>query len=167
MRALGIDPGSSMTGFGVVEQTATGYHHVDSGVVRTRAAQPLAERLATIHAGIMQIIDETRPDEVAIEEVFVARNSRAALVLGQARGVVLLAAAQSGLAVTGYAPRQMKKALVGYGDAAKVQVAEMVRRLLGLAGAPYPADVGDALALALCHLYHAAAQRRLRAVVAR
>jgi crossover junction endodeoxyribonuclease RuvC len=166
MRALGIDPGSSMTGFGVVEQTATGYRHIDSGVVRTRAAQLLPERLATIYAGILRIIDETRPDEVAIEEVFVARNSRAALVLGQARGVVILAAAQSGLAVAGYAPRQMKQALVGYGDADKTQVGEMVRRLLNLPGVPHPADVGDALALALCHLHHAAAHRRLREAVA-
>ena len=79
MRALGIDPGSTVTGFGVVEQTATGYRHVDSGVVRTRPTQPLSERLATIYGGILRIIDETRPDEVAIEEVFVARNSRAAL----------------------------------------------------------------------------------------
>ena len=154
-----------MTGFGVVEQTATGYRHVDSGVVRTRAAQPLPERLATIYGGIRRVIDETRPDEVAIEEVFVARNSRAALVLGQARGVVLLAAAQSGLMVTGYAPRQMKKALVGYGAADKTQVGEMVRRLLGLPGVPHPADVGDALALALCHLHHAVADRRLREAV--
>ena len=94
-----------------------------------------------------------------------ARNSRAALVLGQARGVVLLAAAQSGLMVTGYAPRQMKKALVGYGAADKTQVGEMVRRLLGLPGVPHPADVGDALALALCHLHHAVADRRLREAV--
>jgi crossover junction endodeoxyribonuclease RuvC len=166
MRALGIDPGSSMTGFGVVEQTASGYRHLDSGVVRTRPGQPLPERLATIYRGILRIIDETRPDEVAIEEVFVARNSRAALVLGQARGVVLLAAAQSGLVVAGYAPRQMKKALVGYGDADKTQVGEMVRRLLALPGLPYPADVGDALALALCHLHHAAAGRRLREAIA-
>jgi len=165
MRALGIDPGSSITGFGVVEHTSAGYAHIDSGVVRTDASQSFPERLATIHAAICRIIAETQPDEVAVEEVFVARNSRAALVLGQARGVALLAAAQAGLTVTGYAPRQMKKALVGYGDADKAQVGDMVRRLLGLPGVPHPADVGDALAMALCHLHHAAAQRRLRAAV--
>ena len=165
MRALGIDPGSSITGFGVVEHTAAGYVHIDSGVVRTDASRPLPERLATIHAALCRIIAETRPDEVAVEEVFVARNARAALVLGQARGVALLAAAQAGLPVTSYAPRQMKQALVGYGDADKAQVGHMVRCLLGLPGVPHPPDVGDALAMALCHLHHAAAHRRLCAAV--
>ena len=165
MRALGIDPGSSITGFGVVEYTAAGYAHIDSGVVRSDASQPLPERLATIHAAICRIIAEAQPDEVAVEEVFVARNARAALVLGQARGVVLLAAAQAGLPVTGYAPRQMKQTLVGYGNADKAQVGDMVRRLLALPGVPHPADVGDALAMALCHLHHAATHRRLCAAV--
>jgi crossover junction endodeoxyribonuclease RuvC len=165
MRVLGIDPGSTVTGFGIVEQCDDGYTHVDSGVVRTRANNPLAGRLYRLHEGIVEVIREGRPDAVAIEDVFVARNSRAALVLGQARGVVLLAAAQAGLPVCDYAPRQVKQALVGYGQADKAQVAEMVRRLLALPAPPAPVDASDALAIALCHLHHAGFTRRLAQAV--
>ena len=166
MRTLGIDPGSAITGFGVVEQRGGVLRHIDSGVVRPRAGEPLEAKLHTIHSGIVQIIAENAPQVVAIEEVFVARNSRAALVLGQARGVILLAAAQAGLPVHGYAPRTMKQALVGYGNADKRQVAEMVRRLLALPGLPSPMDVSDALALALCHLQHAGFSQRMQQAVA-
>jgi len=166
MVALGIDPGSSVTGYGLVALDGSRLIHVASGAIRTHGGDPLPSRLRAIHDGLVAVIEEHRPAEVAVEELFVARHARAALVLGQARGVALLAAAESGLEVTGYAPRLVKKTVVGYGQAEKGQVAEMVRRLLGLAEAPRPADVTDALALAICHLQHAGVARRLAGGVA-
>ncbi len=161
MLVLGIDPGSAVTGYGVVALDGARLHHVASGAVRTRSGDPLPSRLRTIHDALVAVIETHRPTEVAVEELFVARHARAALVLGQARGVALLAAAEAGLEVAGYAPRLVKQTVVGYGQAEKGQVAEMVRRLLGLAEAPRPADVTDALAIAICHLQHAGVARRI------
>ncbi len=161
MLALGIDPGSSVTGYGVVARHGSRLVHVDSGAIHTRSGDPLESRLLAIHDGLAEVIGRHHPRAVAVEELFVARHACAALVLGQARGVALLAAAEAGLEVAGYAPRLVKQTVVGYGQAEKGQVAEMVRRLLGLASPPRPADVTDALALAICHLQHAGVARRI------
>ncbi|RMF78759.1 MAG: crossover junction endodeoxyribonuclease RuvC [Nitrospirae bacterium] len=161
MVTLGIDPGSAVTGYGVVAMRGSRLIHVASGAVRPPRGLPLAERLARIHAELARVIADHAPAAVAVEDLFVARHARAAVVLGQVRGVCLLAAAQAGLPVATYTARAVKQAVVGYGQAEKGQVAEMVRRLLGLAAAPRPADVTDALALALCHLQQSRFHRRL------
>jgi len=165
MLALGIDPGSSVTGYGVVAIDGSRLRHVASGAIRTRSGDPLPSRLRAIHDELVVVIEAHRPGSVAVEELFVARHARAALVLGQARGVALLAAAEAGLEVAGYAPRLVKQTVVGYGQAEKGQVAEMVRRLLGLDAVPRPADVTDALAIAICHLQHAGVARRIAGAV--
>jgi len=160
LRILGIDPGSLVTGYGVVERRGAGLHHVAHGSLRQSRAAPLAMRLAAIHAGIVAVIECHRPTRVVVEKVFVAANPRAALVLGQARGVVLAAAAAAGLQVEELSPQAVKLAVVGTGAAQKLQVQRMVQRLLALELAPAP-DAADALAAALC-----AAQRSPRLTLA-
>lgn len=125
---------------------------VECGVLRTRAREPLPDRLRVIHEGLSEIIERLRPDLVAVEGVFYAANVRTTVVLGHARGVVLLAAAQAGLPVAEYSPAMVKKSVVGRGGALKPQVGYMVARLLQLRSAPSPADAADAVAVALTHL---------------
>jgi len=149
LRILGIDPGSLVTGYGVVERRGAGLHHIAHGTLRQPRSAPLATRLAAIHAGIASVIEAHRPDLVVVEGVFVAANPRAALVLGQARGVALAAAAAAGLRVDELSPQAVKLAVVGTGAAHKLQVQRMVRRLLALDVTP-PQDAADALAVALC-----------------
>ncbi|MCC6158216.1 MAG: crossover junction endodeoxyribonuclease RuvC [Deltaproteobacteria bacterium] len=151
LRVLGIDPGSLLCGWGVVDEVSGGYAHVDCGVVEAPRGAPLAERLDRIYRGLRETIEANAPQVAAVESVFFAANVKSAIVLGQARGVALLAAAHSGLPVHEYSPTQIKKALVGYGRADKTQVAAMVQSLLGLPE-PAQADASDALAAALCHL---------------
>ncbi|MCL4235105.1 MAG: crossover junction endodeoxyribonuclease RuvC [Deltaproteobacteria bacterium] len=151
LRVLGIDPGSLLCGWGVVDEVAGGYAHVDCGVVEAPRGAPLAERLERIYRGLRERIDALAPQVAAVESVFFAANVKSAIVLGQARGVALLAAAHAGLPVHEYSPTQIKKALVGYGRADKPQIAAMVQCLLGLPE-PAQADASDALAAALCHL---------------
>lgn len=153
MRALGVDPGSRATGYGVLELEGRSLRLLASGVIRP-AEQPLALRLASIHARLAELIELWRPDQVALETVFLARNARAALVLGQARGAALAACGQAGLAVSEYSPAEVKGAVVGQGRASKSQVQEMVRAILALARAP-AADAADAVAVAICHLHRA------------
>jgi crossover junction endodeoxyribonuclease RuvC len=152
VRILGIDPGSLVTGYGVVERRGAAVHHVAHGTLRPPRAGALAGRLAAIHGGLSQVIAAHRPDLVVVEQVFVAANARAALVLGQARGVALAAAAAAGLGVEELSPQQVKQAVVGTGAAQKAQVQRMVQRLLGLEAAPAP-DAADALAAALCRAH--------------
>lgn len=149
MRILGIDPGSWVTGYGVVERRGAVFAHVAHGTLRSARETPLADRLAALHAGLVQVIAAHRPARVVVERVFVAANPRAALVLGQARGVALAAAAAAGLAVDEVSPQAVKLAVVGSGAAKKLQVQRMVQRLLVLAEAPAQ-DAADALAAALC-----------------
>ncbi len=151
MIALGIDPGSRITGYGLVEPRGADLHHVASGVIRL--AGPLASRLRQIHERLIELIATYSPQEVAVEEVFMARNFQSALALGEARGVALLAASISGLEVFGYSALQVKKAVAGYGRAGKDQVQAMVERLLVLppADKQLPSDASDALAVAICH----------------
>ncbi len=149
MIVLGIDPGAAATGYGVIAG-GTRPRVLASGVLRTDAARPLAERLRAIHEGVLEILDRHAPQEMAVESLF-NRNARASLVLGHARGVVLLAAALRGVPVAEYAPREIKKALTGNGAAAKEQVRFMVCRCCELAAEPRSLDESDAIAVALCH----------------
>jgi crossover junction endodeoxyribonuclease RuvC len=149
-RILGIDPGSRVTGYGVVEVTRTGTAYLASGCIRPRA-EAFVERLGEIYHGVEALIRGHAPDEMAIEEVFIASNPASALKLGQARGVAIAAAVAGGLPVTEYAARRVKLAVVGTGSASKTQVQHMVRVLLKLSGSP-AADAADALAIAICHV---------------
>jgi crossover junction endodeoxyribonuclease RuvC len=152
MRILGIDPGSTATGFGVVEQTGTALVHVAHGTVRPPRNAPLAARLLHLHRAVLEVIAAHRPDVAAVEEVFVAASPRAALVLGQARGAVLAALAAGQLGVSEYAAARIKQAVTGNGRAGKPQVQKMVCRLLALDQTP-PSDASDALAAAICHAH--------------
>jgi crossover junction endodeoxyribonuclease RuvC len=150
IRILGIDPGSSATGFGLVERTGSRVLHLAHGTLRPPRGSALPERLAFLYGALAALLAEREPDGVAVERVFVAASPRAALVLGHARGVVLAAAGAAGLRVSEYAPSEVKLAATGSGSAAKAQVQAMVQRLLALATTP-PRDAADALAVALCH----------------
>jgi len=157
MRVLGIDCGGEYTGYGVVEQNDCGQlHHICSGAVRLPARQTLELRLLKISQELTQVVAAFTPEVVAIEDVFYAVNAKSALKLGHVRGVAMLTAAQAGLPVVAYSPLSIKSAVVGYGRAEKSQVQLMVARLLDLAAPPEPADVADALAIAICHLHTAA-----------
>ena len=140
-----------MTGYGVIETGTDRYRYVDCGAIRTKASDPLALRLQSIHAGLQEIIRDHTPDVAAFENIFHAANVQSALKLGHARGVSLFAAAQAGLPVYEYSALQVKSAVTGYGRAEKVQVQQMVRSLLRLAEVPEPHDASDALAVAICH----------------
>lgn len=154
MRVLGIDCGGEFTGYGVVEQDGSdGLHCLCVGAVRLKTREPLARRLLQVYTELRQVIGSHNPDMVAIEDVFYAVNAKSALKLGQVRGVAMLAASSCGLEVAEYAPLAIKSAVVGYGRAEKIQVQEMVTRLLHLAERPEPADAADALAIAICHLH--------------
>jgi crossover junction endodeoxyribonuclease RuvC len=151
MFVLGIDPGLSATGYGVVESGQPPVA-VLAGVIRTDPSARMENRLAELFAGLTQIIAEARPDAVALETVFTNRNLQTAISVGRASGVAILAAAQAGVGVTEYVPTAVKSAITGDGSASKAQIQQMVARLLRLAAPPKPADAADALAIALCHL---------------
>jgi crossover junction endodeoxyribonuclease RuvC len=155
MIVLGIDPGTANTGYGVVAQQRGRMVALDGGVVETPAGLPLERRLTTIHARLVELIDEHAPVAIAIEDIYFGANARSALAVGQARGVVLLAAGQRGLPCGSYTPQQVKGAVCGSGRADKLQVQEMVQRLLALAELPRPDHAADALAVAICHLNRA------------
>jgi len=148
-RILGIDPGSRITGWGVIDVVGSRATHVDHGRIRCERGE-LPDRLAQIFAELGEVIRRHTPDEAAIEEVFVNRNVASALILGQARGAAICALASAGLKIAEYAPAQVKSAVVGTGRAEKTQVQHMVKVLLGLREAA-EADAADALAVALCH----------------
>ena len=152
MRVLGVDPGLSRCGIGIVDGPGRKPTAVRAGVVRTSPDEPLAQRLRMLFEEISDVIAHARPDAVAVERVFFNNNVRTAMSVGQAAGIVMLCAAQAGIDVVEYTPTQVKAAVAGTGDADKEQVAFMVRTLLRLADVPRPADAADALALALCHL---------------
>lgn len=159
MRVFGIDCGTEITGFGVVESEETGALPrvvcKTSGAIRLARAMPLPQRLAELHRALSAELLHWQPEVVAIEEVFYSVNAKSALKLGQVRGVALLAAAEHHLPVAEYAPLSIKSSVVGYGLARKEQVQFMVARLLNLAELPEPADAADALAIAICHLHTA------------
>lgn len=150
MRILGIDPGTGILGFGVIE-TGRQPKLVEAGVIRTKVHQPEPERLLAIYEGLQEIIKSTKPQLVSVERLFFSRNVTTAMSVSQARGVVLLVAQQHGLPIAEYTPPQIKMALTGYGKADKKQIQEMVRLLLNLKEVPKPDDCADALAAALTH----------------
>lgn len=150
MRILGIDPGTGLLGFGVIE-TGLQPKLVDAGVIRTKVHQPEPERLLIIYDGLRQIVSSTKPQVVSVEKLFFARNVTTAMSVAQARGVVLLVAQQFNLPIFEYTPMQIKQSLTGYGKADKKQMQEMVRILLKLKEIPKPDDAADALAAALTH----------------
>lgn len=151
MRIIGIDPGTGILGFGIIEANGSKNQLVDAGVIRTPVKEDDAVRLQTIYEEICDIIAETKPSEMAIEKLFFAQNVTTAMTVAQARGVVLLAGMQAGLKISEYTPLQIKQALTGYGRAEKKQMQEMVRVLLGLKDVPQPDDCADALSAALTH----------------
>ena len=161
MRVLGIDPGSETTGWGVVEGEARRYRLVEYGTIKAPPRERFSARLLKIYAGIEEVITRLKPDACSVEEAFYATNVKVALKLGQVRGVVLLAAERAKLEIHEYSPRLVKQTVVGYGNAEKHQVQEMVRVLLSLRSVPEPHDASDALALAICHFHHAGAKARI------
>lgn len=150
--ALGIDPGTAIVGYAVVLAHGSELRKLACDVITTPAGMPLAERLQLIYEGLSKIIATYKPHEAAMEELFFAKNARTAMVVGQARGVAMLALANGGLSVAEYTPKQVKQAVTGYGGAKKDQVGEMVRILLKLSAVPRPDDAADAAAVAICHL---------------
>jgi crossover junction endodeoxyribonuclease RuvC len=157
---LGVDPGSIITGWGLVELEGNQLRHVANGVIGTSTALCQAERLLQIHCGIEEIIKHYRPAAVSLEKVFFSHNAQSALKLGQARGIAMLAAAQNQIDVSEYSATEIKAAVVGYGHASKEQIQKMVSVLLGLRGS-LRADAADALAAAICHLHRRTYQTRI------
>ncbi|MEN8687065.1 MAG: crossover junction endodeoxyribonuclease RuvC [Desulfuromonadales bacterium] len=150
MRILGIDPGTRITGYGIIDVEGNRLHHVDNGIIKTRSSDPLPLRLKIIYDGLSTILKEFSPQAVAVEQVFMAKNPRAALTLGHARGTAVLSAVNLGLEVHEYSALQVKSAVVGYGHAAKQQVQQMVKVLINLPEVAQE-DAADALAVAICH----------------
>lgn len=151
MRILGIDPGTGILGFGVIEVEKGKVEMVDGGVIRTPVNEDDAVRLQTIFKELTEIIKDTKPSEMSVEKLFFARNVTTAMTVSQARGVVLLCGKQAGLSIYEYTPMQIKQALTGYGRAEKKQIQEMVRVVLQLKEIPKPDDCADALAAAITH----------------
>jgi crossover junction endodeoxyribonuclease RuvC len=166
MLVLGIDPGTANTGYGLVRGVGSRLQAVAQGVIQTRAGTPLERRLADIHQCIGDLLDEHQPEAMAIEELYFGANARTAFAVGQARGVVLLAAGQRGVPSRSYTPQQVKGAVCGNGRAAKDQVARMVARLLGMTASPTPDHTSDALAVAICDLNRSPLARAVAAVPA-
>jgi crossover junction endodeoxyribonuclease RuvC len=167
VRVLGIDPGSETTGWGVVEGEARRYKLIEYGTVKAPARERFSARLLKISDGIEAVIEKYKPEVCSVEEAFYATNVKVALKLGQVRGVILLAAERAGLEIGEYSPRLIKQTVVGYGNAEKHQVQEMVRVLLSLRTTPQPHDAADALAIAICHFHHAGVKERVLAAEAR
>jgi crossover junction endodeoxyribonuclease RuvC len=165
VRILGLDPGLGRMGWGVIDVDGTRLSHVAHGVIVTRAAAGLGLRLMMLHGEVARIIDEMRPGAIAVEQAFVHKDPSAALKLGHARAVALLAAAQAGLEIAEYAPNHIKKSVVGVGHAGKEQVQAMVRRLLPACGVE-TADAADALAAAIAHAHLAGTRARIMAALA-
>lgn len=151
MRILGIDPGTGILGFGVIDVVKGKTQIVDAGVIRTPVKEDDAVRLLTIYEELTEIIKLNKPEVMSVEKLFFARNVTTAMTVSQARGVVLLTAKQADLEIAEYTPMQIKQALTGYGRADKKQIQEMVRVVLGLSEVPKPDDCADALAAAICH----------------
>ena len=162
MRVLGIDPGSETLGWGVIEGEKLKYALVEFGTVRSSPKDAFSKRLVKIGDGVGDVIERFRPDVLAIEEAFYAKNVSVAMKLGQVRGVVLYTGERTGLEIAEYSPRLVKQTVVGHGNAEKHQVQEMVRILLRLKSVPEPHDAADALAIAICHFHHAGVAAKLK-----
>lgn len=151
MRILGVDPGTAIVGFGIIDSDGQNHKMVEAGVVRTPANQALELRLKSIYESFSQLIEEYKPDIEVIEKLYFARNVTTAISVSHARGVIILSAAEAGVAICEYTPLQIKQALTGYGRAEKNQIGQMVKSLLKLKNVPKPDDCADALAAALTH----------------
>ena len=160
MLILGIDPGLATLGYSIVEKKGNKFKAIDYGVIKTSADKISFNRLEKIHNELKQIIEEYKPDNMAVEELFFNKNVKTAIKVGQARGVILLTGAESDLNVGEYTPLQVKQGVVGYGRASKAQVQQMVKALLNLEEIPRPDDAADALAVAICHGHSQAAKAR-------
>ncbi len=153
MRILGIDPGYAILGYGIIDVTGNRFSAVDYGSIMTDASMDMTSRLQSIYANLTNLINTYKPDEASIEELFFNNNAKTAILVGEARGVALLACANGGLPIGEYTPLQIKQSLVGYGRADKKQVQFMVKTMLNLAQVPKPDDTADALAAAICHAH--------------
>ena len=161
MRILGIDPGIAIVGFGVIEYDGNVFKVIEYGAVTSPAHTPMPVRLKMVYDDMSYIVKKYMPDEVAIEELFFNTNVKTAISVGQARGVLILSAANSEIPVYEYTPLQVKQAVVGYGRAEKSQVQQMVKAILGLKEVPKPDDTADALAIAICHAHSSGGRSRL------
>jgi crossover junction endodeoxyribonuclease RuvC len=162
MKALGIDPGTATTGYGILESVGDEIRIVDYGCIKTSSKETASARLKKIHADIKKLISKHKPKCVAVERLFFGVNTKTAMAVGQARGVILLTASEAGLEIAEYTPLQVKMALTGYGRADKQQIQQMVKRLLKLDSIPKPDDAADALAIALCHMNSDAFNSKVR-----
>ncbi len=162
MRVLGIDPGSETLGWGVVDGSGSKYALVDFGTVKSNTRLQFSKRLLNIYDAVAELMAKHSPDVLSVEDTFYAVNAQVALKLGQVRGTMLLLAEQRGLLVAEYAPRLVKQTVVGYGNAEKHQVQEMVKILLKMKTVPTPHDAADALAIAICHFHHAGVQDKIK-----
>jgi crossover junction endodeoxyribonuclease RuvC len=155
VKIFGIDPGSERTGYGCIDVQGSRHVLIICGSISAPARSTFPDKLKHIHTGLAALLNRHRPDCVAVESIFHARNVRSALKLGHARGIALLAASEAGLPVVEYTPAEIKRAIVGFGRAEKHQIQQMVKLLLGLETAPSPHDAADALAVAICHVHSA------------
>ena len=155
MRVIGVDPGTAITGWGVVEGDGDDLKMVAGGVITTAADTPLPERLQIIYRELTEIVKQWQPDLAAIEELFFSKNAKTALAVGHGRGAAMLALANANLPITEYKPLEVKQAVSGHGGADKKQIQQMVKLLLSLEDVPRPDDAADALAIAICHLHSA------------
>lgn len=162
MRILGIDPGYAILGYGIIEMKGNHFKVIDYGAVTTDSKMEMPDRLKVLYNSLMEIIAEYEPEVASIEELFFNTNAKTAILVGQARGVAVLACANSGLDIEEYTPLQIKQALVGYGRAEKKQVQLMVKTILNLKEIPKPDDTADALAAAVCHGHSAGGRNRLK-----
>lgn len=154
MKIIGIDPGVAITGFGVLEESGPNYQYITSGCIRTTKNLPTGDRLQVIYKAINELVRDHQPNALAIEKLFFSKNVRTAFQVGEARGVIILAAANTNLEIFEYTPLQVKQAVAGYGKAEKGQVQKMVQMLLKLSQIPAVDDEADAMAVALCHLQY-------------
>ncbi|GGE27209.1 crossover junction endodeoxyribonuclease RuvC [Marinithermofilum abyssi] len=161
MRIMGIDPGIAIVGYGVLDQRGNQLKPVDYGSIQTEAGLPTSTRLKQIYDAATHLMEKYRPDVVAIEKLYFNRNVTTAFTVGQARGVLMLAAEEAGAVITEYTPLQVKMAVVGYGQAQKRQIQEMVKMLLNLPRIPRPDDVADALGVAICQAHSTTFEHRL------
>ena len=152
MKILGIDPGTVAMSYGVIDSTDDEVTLVDCGALTTQARSPIGERLSYLYHQLLEIISRNRPDMVAVEQPFIAKNVKSALVIGRAQAIAILAAANNNIPVYEYTPAQVKQRVANYGASSKEQIQEMVRLQLGLSEVPEPSDAADALAVAFCHL---------------
>lgn len=162
MKILGIDPGSRITGYGIISQSGNRLCHIDNGAIHTDSHKDFPQRLKIIYRAVTEVIEQFRPDAVAVENIFFAANAQSALKLGQARGAAIVAGVNAGLPVFEYTPLQVKQAVVGHGRASKDQVQKMLKALLNLPEVAQE-DASDALAVAICHAHSATTNNRLRA----